>query len=344
MTKDRIVFFADGDFAIDTFETLVNNGSNIVGLVTCANDKVKFHKKTIKQVAEELGVPYYMIKGEKFEEDAFFIDWLKRMDADIFCVISFKKLPKEIIKLAKKCAFNVHASLLPFLRGAAPINWAIRLGYKETGLTAFVLSDKIDQGDIIANKRVKIAAGEKYTTLYKKLSDACVDFTDHVIEDVLQHDDWKDNLIVQGTPSETQEYLITASKIDSDYFKCHWTHFTSEHFKSCVNSVDDIGFGCKIILRDKDGKDQEIMAKIYEVEVVENNNQSINDIYQTVSDGKTFIKLNLGDITKAVYIKKIQVIGKKVMDVETFLNGFRHFRENKYKVFITDLMEADSYE
>lgn len=342
MTKDRIVFFADGDFAIDTFETLVNNGSNIVGLVTCSNDKVKFHKKTIKQVAEELRIPYYMIKGEKFEEDAFFIDWLKRMDADIFCVISFKKLPKEIIKLAKKCAFNVHASLLPFLRGAAPINWAIRLGYKETGLTAFVLSDKIDQGDIIANTRIKIAAGEKYTTLYKKLSDACVDFTDHVIEDVLQHDDWKDNLIVQGTPSETQEYLITASKIDSDYFKCNWTLFTSEHFKSCVNSVDDIGFGCKIILRDKDGKDKEIMAKIYEVEVVENNNPSINDINQTVSDGKTFIKLNLGDITKAVYIKKIQVIGKKVMDVETFLNGFRHFRENKYKVFITNLTETDN--
>lgn len=342
MTKDRVVFFADGDFAIDTFETLVNNGSNIVGLVTCANDKVKFHKRTIRQVAEELRIPYYMIKGEKFEEDAFFIDWLKRMDADIFCVISFKKLPKEIIKLAKKCAFNIHASLLPFLRGAAPINWAIRLGYKETGLTAFVLSDKIDQGDIIANKRVKIAAGEKYTTLYKKLSDACVDFTDHVIEDVLQHDDWKDNLIIQGTPSKEYEYLATAPKIDLNYFKCHWTCFTAESFKHCVDSVDDIGFSCKIILRDKDGKDKEIMAKIYEVEVVENNNQSINDIYQTVSDGKTFIKLNLGDITKAVYIKKIQVIGKKVMDVESFLNGFRHFRENKYKVFITDLIEADN--
>ena len=103
MRKDKIVFFANGDFAIDTFETLVNNGSNIVGLVTSANDKVRFHKKTIRQVAEELRVPYYMIKGEKFEEDAFFIDWLKRMDADIFCVISFKKLPKEIIKLANLC-------------------------------------------------------------------------------------------------------------------------------------------------------------------------------------------------------------------------------------------------
>lgn len=341
MTKDRVVFFANGDFAIDTFETLVNNGSNIVGLVTSANDQVKFHNKTIRQVAEELRVPYYTIKGNEFEKDVFFIDWLKRMNADIFCVISFKKLPKEIIKLAKKCAFNVHASLLPFLRGAAPINWAIRLGYKETGLTAFVLNDKIDCGDIIANTRVKIAAREKYTTLYKKLSDACVDFTDHVIDDVLQRENWKDYLIVQGTPSTEYEYLATAPKIDLNYFKCHWTKFTAEHFKHCVDSVDNIGFSCKIILRDKNGKTKEIMAKIYDVEIAENDNQTIDDTWQTLSDGKTFIKITLADNT-AVYVKKIQLIGKKVMDVETFLNGFRHFRENKYKVLITDLMETDN--
>lgn len=161
------------------------------------------------------------------------------------------------------------------------------------------------------------------------------------IEDVLQHDDWKDNLIVQGTPSKEYEYLATAPKIDLNYFKCHWTRFTAESFKHCVDSVDDIGFSCKIILRDKDDKDKEIMAKIYDVEIVENDNQSNDDIWQTVSDGKAFIKINL-DGNTAIYIKKIQVIGKKAMDVETFLNGFRHFRENKYKVFITDLMEADN--
>ena len=318
MTKDKIVFFANGDFAIDTFETLVNNGSNIVGLVTCANDKVRFHKKTIRQVAEELRVPYYMIKGEKFEEDAFFIDWLKRMDADIFCVISFKKLPKEIIKLAKKCAFNVHASLLPFLRGAAPINWAIRLGYKETGLTAFVLNDKIDQGDIIANTRVKIAAWEKYTTLYKKLLDVCVDFTDHVIEDVLQHDDWKDCLIAQPNWNHEYEYIINAHKVNLDYFRCHWSHFTC------------------------DNKEKKFEAKIYDVEVVNKEETPMN--VQTLyceSDGKTFVKLNLADCEKCVYIKRIQLAGKKIMNIEDFLNGFRYFRENK-TVIITDLMETDN--
>lgn len=339
MTKDRVVFFANGDFAIDTFETLVNNGSNIVGLVTCANDKVRFHKKTIRQVAEELRVPYYTIKGDNFEEDDFFIDWLKRMDADIFCVISFKKLPKKVIKLAKKCAFNVHASLLPFLRGAAPINWAIRLGYKETGLTAFVLNDQIDQGDIIANTKVKIAAGEKYTTLYKKLSDVCVDFTNHVIEDVLQHKDWKECLIAQPTWSDGHEYLHVARKVNSDYFYTHWSHFDAESFKILLNSVDNIGFPCKILTRDEDGKRLQCDAKIYEIEVVEKNESSSK---YCESDGKTFIKLNLPG-EESVLIKKIQLAGKKIMSIEDFLNGFRYFREYEHTT-ITDLMEADSYE
>ena len=348
MTKDRVVFFANGDFAIDTFETLVNNGSNIVGLVTCANDKVRFHNKTIRQVAEELRVPYYMIKGDNFEEDDFFIDWLKRMDADIFCVISFKKLPKKVIKFAKKCAFNVHASLLPFLRGAAPINWAIRLGYKETGLTAFVLSDKIDQGDIIANTKVKIAAGEKYTTLYKKLSDACVDFTDHVIEDVLQHNDWKECLIAQPTWSDEHEYLRVAQKIDSDYFRCHWSRFSAESLEVLVNSVDNVGLPCKIITKDKDGNKLSFDAKIFEVEK-HHNEELPNEYYEEElpnkyceSDGKTFVKINLNYVD-SVFIKKIQLAGKKIMSIEDFLNGFRYFRDNEGTI-ITDLMEADSYE
>ena len=101
MNKDRIVFFASGDFAIDTFEIMINNGSNIVGLVT-SNDKVKFHKETIGQIAYGLNIPTYTVKNNNLEEDEFLYDWLKRINADIFCVISFKKLPNNIIKLAKK--------------------------------------------------------------------------------------------------------------------------------------------------------------------------------------------------------------------------------------------------
>lgn len=206
MKKDRIVFFTSGDFAIDTFETLLNNGTNIVGLVT-NNDAVKFHKSNIKDIAEIYRIPCYTIKTKDLGDDKFLIDWLKRIDADIFCVISFNILPQEIIKLAKKCAFGVHTSLLPFLRGFKSINRAIELNYKETGLTAFVLADKIDCGDIIANTKIEISTTDTYDTLYKKLSDLCVDFTGFAINDVLQRKNWKKYLITQPTNEKKMKYL-----------------------------------------------------------------------------------------------------------------------------------------
>ena len=336
MKKDRVVFFASGDFAIDTFEMLINNGSNIVGLVT-SNDKVKFHKETIAEIAYGLNIPTYTVKNNNLEEDEFLYDWLKRVNGDIFCVISFKKLPQNIIKLAKKCAFNVHASLLPFLRGSAPINWAIRLDYKETGLTAFVLNDKIDCGDIIANHKVKIATGEKYTTLYKKLSDACVDFTDFVINDILQEPNWKKHLISQPTCNETNEHIHKATKINSKYFECHWKNFYGFEIKSLVDSVDDVGLPCTINVEDNEHNITKYPIKIYDVEVLDEEEE---DMFVTLkSDGKTYIKLYTLYGSSCVAIKKIQLVGKKVMDVETFLNGFRYFREGNNTVYITDLVE-----
>jgi len=334
MKKDRIVFFASGDFAIDTFETMLYNGSNIVGLVT-SNDNVKFHNKTISQVAKDYGVPFYTIK-DKMEDDKFLIDWLKRIDGDIFCVISFKKLPKNIIKMAKKCAFNVHASLLPLLRGAAPINWAIRLGYKDTGLTAFVLSDQIDCGDIIANTKVKIATGAKYSTLYKKLSDECVDLTTFVIDDVLQRDNWEKYLIKQPTIDKDFVFIQKAKKINSEYYKCHWTNFNAQNFKNLVDSVDDTGFNCTIVSVEKENKlnIKTFNVKIFDVDVVEDKDYKGDTICET--DGKTYIKIHLLDETAAL-IKKIQLEGKKVMDVKSFLNGFNYFRDENYITYITDL-------
>lgn len=337
MTKDRIVFFANGDFAIETFETLVENGFNIVGLVTSTNDKVKYHAHTIRQSAERLSVPYYLAKGGNIDDDEFLMDWLKRADADIFCVISFKKLPESVTRLARKCAFNVHASLLPFLRGAAPINWAIRLGYKETGLTAFVLSDKIDQGDIIANTKVKISEGEKFTSLYRKLSYECIDFTGHVIGDVLQSPDWKSRLISQPSWNAENEYVQYAPKVDAKYFECYWKCFSPKKLKNLVDSVDDSGLPCSITVQENGVK--EFKAKIYEVEVVKPDDGGEDVIHPFInSDGKTYIRMFASCITDPGYvlIKRIQLAGKKVMDVKDFLNGFRYFRDSESVVITYD--------
>ena len=341
MKDKKVLFMGTPLFATVVLDALIRN-TNVVGVV-CQNDKIVGRKKVftkcpVKVMAEEHNIKVYQPINLKQEYKELLQD-----EPDIIITCAYGKiLNEELINYPKYKTINVHASLLPFLRGAAPINWAIRLGYKETGLTAFVLSDKIDHGDIIANTRVKIAAGEKYTTLYKKLSNACVDFTGRVIEDVLQHEDWKDCLIAQPSWNHEYEYIINAHKVNSDYFHCHWSRFDCERMQRMVNSVDNVGLPCIIYVIDEDNKEKKFEAKIYDVEVVNKEETPMN--VQTLyceSDGKTFVRLNLADCGKCVYIKRIQLAGKKIMNIEDFLNGFRYFRENK-TVIITDLMEADN--
>lgn len=333
MTKDRILFFTSGDFAVDTFQMMIENGFNIVGLVT-SMDKVKYHNKRAIDVAELYDIPTYVVKQKtELDEDNYLMEWIERKNADIFCVISFKKLPQSIIKMAKKCAFNVHASLLPALRGAAPINWAIRLGYKKTGLTAFVLDDKIDGGDIIANTDIEIYEHEKFDSLFKRLYMKCVDFTMDVINNQLQREDWKENLVKQPQLSE-YDYLNKATKVNRSYFEdTYLIRFTAQEFERCINSVPD-GWPMKIVVRDKQYNDTVFDIKIFDVEEAPFDSP-LDDIYSTTSDGKTYIKINLVCGT-SVFINKIQLAGKEKMDVKTFLNGFRYFRDDRYKVYIED--------
>lgn len=337
--KDRILFFASGDFAYETFAQMLYNNYNVVGLVTSMYTP-KFQSERLSDLAQDYGIETYYVKPNmNMEEDGFFLNWLDRRNADTYCVISFKKLPKVVVDKAKKCAFNIHGSLLPFLKGAAPINWAIRFGYKETGLTAIMLSDKIDCGDIIANRVVKINDGEKFTSLFKRMGNECVDLTFKVIDEILTTDDWKDRLIKQPMPSNEYDYLAPAKKIDKEYFMAHWTHSEANEFKHCVDSVDDIGWNARIVVFDENmNKTKEFQIKIWDVEVSENDPYDKDCILATQSDGKTYIKVNLMADT-CVYIKKIQLVGKKVLNVEEFLQGFRYFGDKKYTTIVTDLCE-----
>lgn len=328
--NDRIVFFSSGDFGIDTLKTLLINGANIVGVVT-SNDTVKYHKERIEDIAKENGIPTYVVRQNNLEKEDWLFSFLERAKADIFCVISFKKLPLSITKLAKKCAFNVHASLLPCLRGSAPIEWAIATGMKETGLTAFVLDEKIDCGDILANEKIKIGKNETYTSLFKKLMLRCVDFVHKVIEDILANNNYKNYLISQPD----MKILPFASKIDKQYFSNMWNHFAmqdAQSFVNIINSVNDRGFNCKIFVNGET-KDKEFECKIWSAEVgevISSKDLKENRYNEIFTDNKTYLKIAFDEDQPCVNITKIQIAGKKAMDIADFLNGFRYFDMSEY--------------
>jgi methionyl-tRNA formyltransferase len=157
----RIVFMGTPHFAVPTLELLTKE-HEVVAVVTVPDKPqgrgLKMHYSAVKEKAIELGLN--ILQPEKLKDEDY-INSLKALNADIFCVVAFRILPKEVFTLPKYGSFNIHGSLLPKYRGAAPINWAIIKGEQETGLTSFILNEKVDTGNILLYKKVLI---DEYTT------------------------------------------------------------------------------------------------------------------------------------------------------------------------------------
>jgi methionyl-tRNA formyltransferase len=153
----NIIFMGTPDFAVPSLKKLLESNHKVVAVVTGVDkergrgQKISF--TPIKQFALENNLP--ILQPEKLK-DQIFITKLKEFNADLFIVVAFKILPKEVFMLPPKGSFNLHASLLPKFRGAAPIQWAIISGEKETGVTTFMLDEKVDTGNIILQKKIFI--------------------------------------------------------------------------------------------------------------------------------------------------------------------------------------------
>lgn len=166
----RIVYMGTPDFAVPTLEKLIEDKQNVVAVVT-APDKpsgrgLKLQASPVKEAALAHNIP--VLQPEKLKEDTF-VNELKALDADLFIVVAFRMLPEMVWSMPKIGTFNLHASLLPKYRGAAPINWAIINGETETGCTTFFLKHEIDTGDIILQEKEPILPEDTFETLYNKL-------------------------------------------------------------------------------------------------------------------------------------------------------------------------------
>ena len=173
------------EFAVDSLDSLYKSNYDLCGVVTIPDKKVGRGQK----LRESAVKTYCISKGIKLLQpidinDKVFIYNLKNFNADLFVVVAFKVLPKIIWEIPNKGTINVHASLLPQLRGAAPINWAIINGIRKTGLTSFYINEGIDTGDIIIQKEVEISENDDFGSLYNKLKKLSFTFIIDTIESI----------------------------------------------------------------------------------------------------------------------------------------------------------------
>lgn len=334
-----ILFFGSGEFPCETFKTLIDRGYLITGLVT-SKDKMMF-KDSPKEMslinqAKQHNIPFLIPNSLESEET---YEWIREHSADLFCVISYKKLPSDVIALSRIGSFNIHASLLPFLKGAAPINHTIRLGCKTTGLTAFVLNDRIDCGNIIASKKHEISENETFGSLYKSLSHECANFC---IKDVIEKVSSLNSVefimmfpeqptIPMDTDSDIMRYL-KAPKIHEDYMD-GWATMPELSINRRLRSVlpiDGLHFTLEIT-NDSGAVVKRIMGKILEYEMTYDQGHALD----ILTDGKKYLTITNHDCS--ISVKKLHIAGKLCpYSIEEFLRGFVYFNREGYHVQLYD--------
>ncbi|MEX0997390.1 MAG: methionyl-tRNA formyltransferase [Flavobacteriaceae bacterium] len=303
----RIVFFGTPDFAVATLKTLVENNKNVVGVIT-APDKPAGRGRSLKQSAVK---EYALTRNLKVLQPTNlkseeFLNELSSLKPDLQIVVAFRMLPQSVWSLPKHGTFNLHASLLPQYRGAAPINWAIINGESKTGVTTFFIDDKIDTGEIIEQIEVPIAPTDNAGSLHDTLM---VTGSELVLKTV--------NLIALGKVKTQKQQqsgpLKTAYKLHTENTKIDWNK-PAEEIHNLVRGLSPYPSAWSYFINGE----EEITVKIYKTtpEI-----SSHNDKLGAVISSKKELKVAVKD--GYIHIKEIQLPGKKKMDSVSLLNGFK---------------------
>lgn len=302
----RIVFFGTPDFAVASLKALVEAGANIAGVVT-APDKpagrgMQLQASAVKQYATEHNLP--VLQPEKLKNPEF-VQELKNINADLHIVVAFRMLPEVVWNMPPLGTVNVHASLLPQYRGAAPINWAIINGETETGVTTFRLKHEIDTGNILMQQKVAILPEDNIGSLYQKLMEEggklLVATVKGLAEGTLQD-------IPQDAVAEAA--LKHAPKIFKEDTLINWTK-TAKEIHDLVRGMSPIP-GAYTMLQ---GKTFKIYKSHYESAAPGAEPGSYN------TDGKSYLRFAAAD--GWLYADEVQAEGKKRMPISDFLRGFR---------------------
>lgn len=305
MSKElRIVFLGTPDFAATSLKKLVDSNVNVVAVIT-APDKPKGRGKklgvsAVKEYALEADLPILQPSNLKSPD---FLDELRSFNADLQIVVAFRMLPVAVWDMPPLGTFNLHASLLPQYRGAAPINWAIINGETETGVTTFFLKHEIDTGEIIFQESEPIHPGDNVGSLYNRLMHKGADLVLKTVR-AIANDDYPQ------IPQNTNQELKSAPKIFKDDCKINWEQ-PSEVIENFIRGLSPYPAAWSEL----DGK----TIKIYQVRKSSaGTNKPAGEFY---SDGKTFLRVNTK--TGTLDIQDLQLEGKRRMPVQDFLRGYQ---------------------
>jgi len=318
----RIIFFGTPVFAVYSLKKIVENGYPVISIVT-APDKpagrgLKIKVSPVKEAAMELGIPVLQPANLK---DPLFLEQITNLHPDLQIIIAFRMLPKTIWALPPLGTINLHASVLPQYRGAAPINWAIINGEKETGLTTFFLNEQIDTGNIIFNSSLTIGPEENAGEIHDRLMVSGAGLLLKTMEGVVNGTIHEMSQI--GLPGGDKIFK-SAPKLTKEHCRIDWNQNITDIHNKIRGLSPHPGAYTELPMPDGD----KLFLKIYKSSFIFTDDPHIPGSVDT--DGKTYLKVS-GE-NGYIHILELQPAGRKPLNIVDFLNGFG-------KLFIGNLDE-----
>ena len=310
----RIIYMGTPDFAVESLRALVEGGYNVVAVITMPDKPAgrghQLQFSAVKQYALSVGLP--ILQPERLKDEAF-LDELRSYQADLQIVVAFRMLPEVVWNMPRLGTFNLHASLLPQYRGAAPINWAVMNGDTETGATTFMLQHEIDTGNIILQERIPIADDENVGSVHDRLMIMGADLVTRTVDTIIACENNAQPL--PTTPQDNSIQLRPAPKIFKDTCAIDFSR-TAQQIRNHVRGLSPYpaAWICEV---PTEHPLAEILkgAKVYKVAVTQHAEQK-NHIIIPCADGY-------------VDLLELQLPGKKRMDAAALLNGLKNSLNTK---------------
>ena len=309
MKSLKVIFFGTPEFAKTSLEAIHNSHHEIVGVVTVA-DKAsgrgqKINESPVKSFAVENNLPVF--QPEKLRNTEF-LEQMKNQNADVFVVVAFRMMPKVLFGMPKMGTFNLHASLLPDYRGAAPINYAVINGETKTGATTVFINEKIDEGNILLQEEIEIFPNENAGLLHDRLMEMGAKLVVKTLDGLAENS-------IQEKPQPMVERPKNAFKIFKEDTRINWEQ-NSEKIYNFIRGMSPYPCAFTALKIGEEKKSLKIYSGKFEVSSHQKSSGALEI-------NKTHFKIFTKD--GIYYPEELKLEGKKRMQVKDFLNGFRDF-------------------